>query len=538
MSNEVDRLKLRDRFVSEYLEKLFYFCLKKTGDAHEAEDLASGISLKVLSALEKEARIENFAAWVWKIAKNSYSSWAARKAIRREMFCPDDVSEYEVPSEDSPEDGLIREEELKTLRRELAFIASEYREITVAYYIKQKRISEISKTLSIPEGTVKTKLYRARKKLKEGLSMAREFGKRSYDPESIFFTASGNQPSGLPWSAVERKIPVNILCEANNNPSTSEELSIALGIALPYMEEEIGILERSDLLKKLDGGRYLTNFFIYPVDCQNEIYEILCKYCEDNRETVWDLGKASMSEAKKTVCRTDAVGDADAEMFFALRSFDAILDRSGTGIKSFKRRDGGNWGFCGFENGSVCRLDKVFFSKNGTGTVDSVSWCGYQADQKSDRFPNEKYKSVSGVPNCSSLTTLKLIDDGVEEKEMSPTDLENVKYLSDKGFVVLTDGKPRINAIVFNTDYHYADAGYLKEVYGRDEFKKVARATEKMRNDVRAIVEKYSNPYLKDDFDYYVNSMIFQTRAILAPLFKDSGLYKGSSSQFCAFYSK
>ena len=48
VSNEVDRLRLRDLFVSDYLEKLFYFCLKKTGNAHEAEDLASDVSLDVL----------------------------------------------------------------------------------------------------------------------------------------------------------------------------------------------------------------------------------------------------------------------------------------------------------------------------------------------------------------------------------------------------------------------------------------------------------------------------------------------------------
>ena len=53
MSNEVDRLRLRDLFVSNYLEKLFYFCLKKTGDAREAEELASDISLDVLTAIEK-----------------------------------------------------------------------------------------------------------------------------------------------------------------------------------------------------------------------------------------------------------------------------------------------------------------------------------------------------------------------------------------------------------------------------------------------------------------------------------------------------
>ena len=38
------------------------------------------------------------------------------------------------------------------------------------------------------------------------------------------------------------------------------------------MEEEIGLLERATLLRKLDDGKYITNFFIADKDCQVEIY--------------------------------------------------------------------------------------------------------------------------------------------------------------------------------------------------------------------------------------------------------------------------
>ena len=163
MSNEVDRLRLRDLFVSDYLEKLFYFCLKKTGDAREAEELASDISLDVLTAIEKGTEVKRFSAWVWRIARNRYASWVADKSARRTATCPGDVSEYGVASDECPEDELARAEQIGRLRRELAFVSSEYREIVVAYYVKQKRIAEIAQALSIPEGTVKTKLFRARK---------------------------------------------------------------------------------------------------------------------------------------------------------------------------------------------------------------------------------------------------------------------------------------------------------------------------------------------------------------------------------------
>jgi hypothetical protein len=136
----------------------------------------------------------------------------------------------------------IHREDLALMRRELAFISSDYRNVVVSFYLEDKSVREIAKSLRLPEGTVKARLFRARKRLKEGMNMAREFGSRSYRPENVNFTSSGSQPSGLPWSAVQRKIPKNILLEASNNPSTAEELSVALGIALPYMEEEIKIL--------------------------------------------------------------------------------------------------------------------------------------------------------------------------------------------------------------------------------------------------------------------------------------------------------
>lgn len=538
MTNEVDRLELKNVYVNDYLEKLFYFCLKKTGNANEAEDLASDISLCVLSALEKGTKIDNFSAWIWRVARNRYAKWASSRREIRNSTYTDDVSDLDIPSDERFEDEIARTEEIKSLRRELAFISAEYRDIVVAYYIKQKRIPEISKTLSIPEGTVKSKLYRARKILKEGLSMAREFGKRIYDPEVISFISSGHQPSGVPEKAVKRKIPVNILCEANNNPSTAEELSIALGVALPYMEEEIKMLVDAELLKKLDDGKYITNFFIYPVECQNEINEALCNYCEDNCEKIWKLGEMAMEEAKRTVCNTDVLEETDAKMFFTLRLFDIILNNSGVNYKTFKRRDGGDWGFCGFEIGAKCRLDMQGFSNNVTDAKEGAAWGGYQATSLSEKFPKAKYTNMEGVPgSLPELTTMKLIADGISEGEMSKTDLDNVKSLMDKAYVVKVDGKLTINAVVFNSAFNYNEPYHFKNTYSTDDFKSVCEATRNMASEVYGIVERYSNPYLKDDFNYYVNTILYTARFILAPLLKDRGLYTGSSAQFCAFYN-
>ena len=86
---------------------------------------------------------------------------------------------------------MIYAEQTALLRRELAFIKSDYRSIVVAYYIENKSTREIALSLSLPANTVKSRLLRARQILKEGIDMAREFGKLSYSPENIAFVMNG-----------------------------------------------------------------------------------------------------------------------------------------------------------------------------------------------------------------------------------------------------------------------------------------------------------------------------------------------------------
>ena len=253
MQNTSRTESFANEFVTNYMAKIFYFCLKKTGSKEEAEDLTQDISVNILRSLAHSSVPENFPAWVWQISRNRYSFWAKQKHKVSESMSGVDIYEAEIPDNDSYCDNILHKEEMSLLRRELAFISSDYRNIITEYYIKGKKVNEIASFLNIPCGTVKARLFRARKILKEGMDMAREFGAKSYNPENLGFISSGNQPSGLPFSAVQRKIPVNILIEANNNPSTVEELSIELGIAVPYMEEEVELLVKSELLKKVDG---------------------------------------------------------------------------------------------------------------------------------------------------------------------------------------------------------------------------------------------------------------------------------------------
>ena len=262
-----------ETILTECAQPLFYYFLRKTGSPDAAADLAADVLLAALTALRRDRAITHPHAWVWQVARRHYAAWADQQHRSRLR----DAEEAEAADLPAPEDtlsALIHEEDAALMRRELAFICREHRELIVAFYMEDRSVADIARRLSLPVNTVKTRLRRCRSKIREGMEMAREFGPRSYKPENMDFVTSGNQPTGLPSRAMNRSLPRNILLEASDNPSTVEELAMALGVAVPYMEEEVRLLTKATLLRK-QGEKYLTDFFIMDADTQKRLRRIL-----------------------------------------------------------------------------------------------------------------------------------------------------------------------------------------------------------------------------------------------------------------------
>ena len=83
MSDNINmRDKLIEEFVNNYMEKIFYFCLKNTNNQFEAEDLTQDIALNVIKSLNKGTVPNNYSAWIWQITRNVYSKWAIKKRLK------------------------------------------------------------------------------------------------------------------------------------------------------------------------------------------------------------------------------------------------------------------------------------------------------------------------------------------------------------------------------------------------------------------------------------------------------------------------
>ncbi|MHB1152965.1 MAG: sigma-70 family RNA polymerase sigma factor [Eubacteriales bacterium] len=331
--------------IKEYMQQLFYFSLKKTSDSYEAEELTHDIILEVIKSFNSGSIPIDTKAWVWKIARNCYVRWAKKRAKTRANIDIDDISDTLADTE-TAEDNILDEEELNLLHRELSLLNYEYRHIVCEYYFQNRKLSEIAAQVGLPPGTVKRKLYECRNHLKEGIKMSRNYGKRSFAPENITFSQNwnpGTGPDGRRY--VERLAPQNILLEAYDNPCTAEELSLALGLAMPYMEEEIRLLLEGGLLIK-EGDRYKTNIVILSREAQDKLYDIGNEIADRLAPVVF----AAVDEIgrKDNLPKNQSSEDMKPTLIEMLISHRNVKNASNA-IHTIKHKDGSEWAIMGLE---------------------------------------------------------------------------------------------------------------------------------------------------------------------------------------------
>lgn len=353
-----------DEYCDSYLDKIFYFSLKRTGDEQAAEELASDISYEIISSLKRGAAPDCLGAWVWKVAANVWGRFAKRRWYS-DGFADVDLDDFaELLTDDSDfTKELVLQEELTLMRRTLAHIRSDYRQILVAHYIEEKRVSEIARVCSLPVGTVKTKLINSRKALKAGMDMAREFGTRSYNPEEVYFSNSCSAfgENGQPWRILDHKLYKNIFLEAYGNPSTAEKLSMELGVAMPYMEEELEFLVRETFLTK-EGKYYQTAFPIISADAQKSIAHKIEEVKPEIARKIAALIDKLLDACERhdiDVCGTQS--REEAKWTLAMSAYDRLSAKAAFGKRHeyTVRPDSGRWDIVGYQQTELSCYDFV-----------------------------------------------------------------------------------------------------------------------------------------------------------------------------------
>lgn len=293
-------LKTAAQLITENLPSVYGYAASRLYDRDKAEDLTSEIVCEVFGSIENLRDDSAFWGFFWRTAENTFRKFIRRESLRQKVEqntnCYGDV-ETIVPS---PEVRLVerteRNEQIYLIRRELSLLSKTRREVSVAYYIQNKSCQQISKELGISLEMVKYHLFKARKQMKEGLNMTRKLGEHSYNPGvfRINFWGDWNHYNGI----IDRKLRGSILLAAYNSPLTAEELSVELGVAMPYLEEEIDALEAAGLLAKT-GRKYQTDIPILTLDCQREVEEKTKPLYPAFAKEIYDDLKALLPEVRK-----------------------------------------------------------------------------------------------------------------------------------------------------------------------------------------------------------------------------------------------
>ena len=244
-----------DSIITEYLQKIYGFAVKKSFYYDEAEDLASEIVEEVYRSLLSSDEIYNIEGYIWRISEHVYAKYVSQKKKHEGVS----LDGLEIPDETEFYDDEA-EEEFYLLRREIAFLSQKRREIVYAFYYENKTISTISQELGIPEGTIKWHLNKAKNDLKEGYTMKRTIGKLGLHPIETTSIGHNGTPGkkGGPEYYLKDKLNLNIVYSVYFTPKTKEEIAEELGMTPVFIEDKIDYLEANGFLVKTKGDAYTT----------------------------------------------------------------------------------------------------------------------------------------------------------------------------------------------------------------------------------------------------------------------------------------
>lgn len=166
-----------DSLVMLYGKAVYGFCLKLARNKDNADDLYQETFLKALELGTKIDKSNNPKAFLISIAVGLWKS-NRRKYARRQRIAPERELNEEVANSimctdmSTPEDVVILRERCAVIRAAADKLNDKLRIPLYMYYTAEMSVEDIATALRIPQGTVKSRLHKARKILKEILEVS------------------------------------------------------------------------------------------------------------------------------------------------------------------------------------------------------------------------------------------------------------------------------------------------------------------------------------------------------------------------------
>ncbi|MEZ3503165.1 MAG: RNA polymerase sigma factor [Lachnospiraceae bacterium] len=163
--------------IQAYGRDIYSFCLQLTKSRQEADDLYQDTFLKIVEIRERLDFKSNPKGYLLSVCVNLWRNRRRKFAWRQRIAGPelrmdDTDTAWEPPSgEASVEEQMISREERGLVQKAVDDLPEKYRMPVLLFYMEELKISEISGILKIPAGTVKSRLYKAKKALEKKLEV-------------------------------------------------------------------------------------------------------------------------------------------------------------------------------------------------------------------------------------------------------------------------------------------------------------------------------------------------------------------------------
>ena len=175
----IRRLRRRDErafteMVRAYQDRVFALCIRMLGDRAEAEDVSQEVFVTVFKSIDSFRGDARFSTWLYRVTANHCKNrikYLARRHHRSKQDI-DDTRETDIarpmtdphPRPDRAAEGAQME---RIIRAALTEIDEDHRVVIILRDIEQLSYGEIAEILEVAEGTVKSRLFRARAALKQ-----------------------------------------------------------------------------------------------------------------------------------------------------------------------------------------------------------------------------------------------------------------------------------------------------------------------------------------------------------------------------------
>jgi RNA polymerase sigma-70 factor, ECF subfamily len=158
-----DRLAMQVLFARHHV-RVYRFVLRLVRNEAKAEDLISEVFLDVWRQAGKFEGRAAASTWMLSIARFKALS-VLRKRTEEEL---DEATAGAIEDQaDNPEVSLAKKDKASVLRQCLNRLSAEHREVVDLVYYHEKSVEEVAGIVGIPEATVKTRMFYARRKLSE-----------------------------------------------------------------------------------------------------------------------------------------------------------------------------------------------------------------------------------------------------------------------------------------------------------------------------------------------------------------------------------